>query len=81
MCFVNKLLRCLEVHGQSHIELAACEVVGHGILDAVHVGHPVVTAHVADVEQVECVNAQPDALEVAKEATRGLVSLAQDEIG
>ena len=43
----------LEIHCESHVELAAGEVVGHGILDVVNVGYPVVAAHVADVEQVE----------------------------
>ena len=55
-----------EAEGEADVELAAGEVVGDGILDLVHVGYPVVAAHVGDVEQVEHVHAKPDVLEVAE---------------
>lgn len=66
----------LEVYLQAHIKLAASEVVGHGILDAVHVGYPIVAAHVADVKQVEHVKPEPNALEVAEEARCWFVAFA-----
>ena len=58
----------LEIHRQAHVKLATCQVVGHRILDAVHVGNPIVAAHIADVEQVEHVESKPNALKVAQEA-------------
>lgn len=45
----------LETGGEADVDLAAGEVVGNGILDVVDVGHPVVTAHVGDVHEVEAV--------------------------
>ena len=38
----SELRHRLEIYCKAHVELAACEVVGHGILDAVDVGYPVV---------------------------------------
>jgi len=68
--------RFLEVHLQAHIELSAGKVVGHGILDAIDVGYPIVAAHVADVKQVEHVKPEPNALEVAEEARCWFVAFA-----
>ena len=56
----------LEVHLQAHIELSTGKVVRHGILDAVHIGYPIVAAHVAYVKQVEHVKPEPNALEMAE---------------
>ena len=52
-----------EFDRQAHVELAACEVVWNGVLYVVYVSNPIVTAHVADVEQVEYINSEPHALE------------------
>ena len=58
----------LEGGGEADVELAAGQVVGDGVLDVVDVGDPVVAAHVADVHEVEAVEAEPDLLEVAEQA-------------
>ena len=48
----------LERGAQAHIELPACQVVGDGVLDVVHVGALVVAAHVGNVHKVETVQIQ-----------------------
>ena len=68
----------LEAGREAHVELAAGEVVGHGILDIVHVGYPVVAAHVTDVQQVEAVNPEPNLLEVAEGPVIGAVLLTDE---
>ena len=68
----------LETGGEAHVELAAGQVVGDGILDVVHIGHPVVTAHVGNVHEVEAVEAEPNLLEVAEKSAVGPVFLADE---
>lgn len=71
----------LETEGEADVELAAGEVVGDGVLDLVHVGHPVVAAHVGNVEEVEHVHAYPDVLEVAQQAGGGARLSAHELVG
>ena len=40
----------LEGHGEAGGDLAAGEVVWHGVLNVVYVGNPVIAAHVGNVE-------------------------------
>jgi len=70
--------RVLEAGAQAHVELAAGQVVGDGVLGVVDVGDPVVAAHVGDVHQVEAVQTEPDFLEVAEQAAGGAVVLADE---
>ena len=74
-CAVN---RVLEAGAQAHVELAAGQVVGDGVLGVVDVGDPVVAAHVGDVHQVEAVQTEPDFLEVAEQTAGGAVVLADE---
>ena len=67
-----------ECRREADIDLAAGQVVGDSILDIVHVGDPVVAAHVRDVHQVEAVQSQPDLLEMAEQAARGAMVLADE---
>ena len=43
----------LEIHAQSDIELSAGEIVGYGILYVIDIGHPIITADIGDIKQVE----------------------------
>ena len=58
----------LEGHGEASGDLAAGEVVWHGVLNIVYVGNPVIATHVGNVEEVEHVHSQPNALEFAQES-------------
>ena len=71
----------LEFGGEADVNLAACEVVGHGVLNAVDVGYPVVAAHVGDVEEVEAVEANPHALEVPQEIGWLVCASAHELVG
>ena len=46
----------LEGHGEAGGDLAAGEVVWHGVLNIVYVGNPVIATHVGNVEEVEHVH-------------------------
>ena len=43
----------------AYVELAACEVVGHSVADFVDIGHPVISAYIADVKKVEDIKSEP----------------------
>ncbi len=70
-----------EFYREPYVELTARKVVGHGILDVVDVGHPVVTAHIAYVEQIEGVDSEPYALECAEESAAFLAVFRRREKG
>ena len=53
-----------EVYRETYIELASCQIVGHGVLQVVDIGYPVIRADIADVQQVEAVKSEPYALDV-----------------
>ncbi len=57
----------LKSEGECDIKLATCQIVRNGILQVVHVGNPIATAHIRYTEEVEHVNADADVLEVAPE--------------
>lgn len=71
----------LEFGGEADVNLAACEVVGHGVLNAVDVGYPVVAAHVGDVEDIENVDAYPGFFEVAQECAPFALGRAYELVG
>lgn len=52
-----------EFYRKADVELAACEIVRYGVLQTVHIRHPVVAVYIADVEQVEYVDTEPCAFE------------------
>ena len=47
--------------------MAARQVVGDCILDIVDIGHPIIAADVAHIEEIEAVKSDDDTLEVAPE--------------
>jgi len=62
--------------------LAACEVVGHGILVVGDVGNPIVGIDVVDAEGVEGIDADPDVLEgVGKGGAKMAVFVVQQTVG
>ena len=54
----------LELHQYACVDEAAGEVIGYGVVIVVDVLYPIVGVDIVDAQQVECVNAQPDILEV-----------------
>ena len=56
-----------EFHAQAYVELSSCKVIRNCILYIVDVCDPVIAAHIRDVEQVEYIESDNDALEVAPE--------------
>ena len=54
-----------ELEEEAGVDLSAREVVGHGILVVGDVGHPIVGVDVADAQEVEAVEAEPDVAEDA----------------
>ena len=51
----------LKLYQHFCVDLASCQVVGHGILVVCDVGHPVVAVDIGDAEDVQAVNTYPDA--------------------
>ena len=45
----------LEFEYQSAVDLSACEVIGHGILCVIDVGHPIIRVYIVDTQQVKAV--------------------------
>ena len=72
-----------EVDVEPDVDLTTGEIVGHGILDAVDVGYPIVVADVGYVEEVEEVESEPDALYVAEHAGAclPLFELGEESVG
>lgn len=70
----------LERYRKVDVELSAGQVVGHGVLYLVDVGNPVVAAYVRHVEQVEDVDANPDAFEFSQEVVGTIMLIAADEL-
>ena len=52
---------------QTVIKLATSQIIRHGILYVVDIGHPVVAAHVGDIKQVEHIKSDRDILEMTPE--------------
>ena len=53
-----------EVYRETYIELPSCQIVGHGVLQVVDIGYPVIRADIADVQQIEAIKAEPYTLDV-----------------
>ena len=56
-----------EFNRQTHIELAACQIVWNSILDVVDIRNPVITADVADIKEIEAIQSYDYAFEMTPE--------------
>lgn len=66
---------------ETDIELPARQIIRHGVLDIVDIGHPVIAAHVGYVEKVEDIQPEHDALEMTEEVFgRFLVERRSDKL-
>lgn len=69
----------LEFAEDAEVDAASGEEIGHGILVIIDTGDPVITVHVVDVEQIECIDTEPYILEVLSNARLDVVFLVVKE--
>ena len=58
----------LKFYVQVDVKLSARQIIRHGILDIIDVRDPVIGADIGNIKQVEAVEPNPDALEMAQKA-------------
>ena len=56
----NFIIFSSELYQHAAINLAARQIIGHGILLVGHVRNPVIGVHVVDAKKVEAIHTQPD---------------------
>lgn len=57
----------LEFDGKSYVDLSASQIIWHSVLNIIYIGYPIVAADIRNIEKIETIEPEPNALQIAEE--------------